>query len=137
MNNIMTVKPTVALIAHDGKKDELLAWASFNKNTLKNFHLIATGTTGTLIEKELHTPVTLMNSGPKGGDLQIGSRAVEGDVDILIFFWDPLSAQPHDVDVKALLRIAVLENIPTATNRATADHIISSPLNKYSKAAQN
>jgi len=133
----MTVKPTVALIAHDGKKDELLAWASFNKNTLKNFHLIATGTTGTLIEKELHTPVTLMNSGPKGGDLQIGSRAVEGDVDILIFFWDPLSAQPHDVDVKALLRIAVLENIPTATNRATADHIISSPLNKYSKAAQN
>ena len=133
--NINTKKPTLALIAHDKCKNDLVGWALYNKETLKNFNLIGTGTTGSLVSDALDINVSLMRSGPVGGDLQIGSRIVEGAIDMVVFFWDPLSSQPHDVDVKALLRIAVLEDIPIACNRATADHIISSPLNKYSEAA--
>ena len=117
---------TVALVAHDHCKDDLLAWASFNRDTLARFRLVATGTTGQLLSEALDLPVQRMRSGPLGGDLQIGSAIVEGRIDMLIFFWDPLTAQPHEPDVKALLRIAVLRDIPTANNRATADHLITS-----------
>lgn len=130
-------KPTIALIAHDNCKDDLVSWALYNQDTLKNFNLIGTGTTGSLVADALDVDVSLMRSGPVGGDLQIGSRIVEGDIDMVVFFWDPLSSQPHDVDVKALLRIAVLEDVPIACNRSTADHIISSPLNRFSRAAND
>jgi methylglyoxal synthase len=117
---------TVALVAHDHCKDDLLAWATFNRDTLAHFRLVATGTTGQLLSEALDLPVERMRSGPLGGDLQIGAAIVEGRIDMLIFFWDPLTAQPHEPDVKALLRIAVLRDIPTASNRATADHLITS-----------
>ena len=117
---------TVALVAHDHCKDDLLAWATFNRDTLARFRLVATGTTGQLLSEALDLPVQRMRSGPLGGDLQIGAAIVEGRIDMLIFFWDPLTAQPHEPDVKALLRIAVLRDIPTASNRATADHLITS-----------
>jgi methylglyoxal synthase len=117
---------TVALVAHDHCKDDLLAWATFNRDTLARFRLIATGTTGQLLSEALDLPVQRMRPGPLGGDLQIGAAIVEGRIDMLIFFWDPLTAQPHEPDVKALLRIAVLRDIPTASNRATADHLITS-----------
>jgi methylglyoxal synthase len=118
----------IALIAHDCRKNDLVEWVQFNKGTLSRHHLYATLSTGKLIMKETGLSVQTFKSGPLGGDQQIGAKIVEGDLDFLIFFWDPLSPQPHDPDVKALLRIAVLYNIPTASNRATADFIISSHL---------
>ncbi|MBU4480519.1 methylglyoxal synthase [Patescibacteria group bacterium] len=118
----------IALVAHDGRKKDLLEWASYNEETLRQHVLFATGTTGAIISRELGLDIKSFRSGPLGGDMQIGARIVEGDIDFLVFFWDPLQPQPHDPDVKALLRIAVLRNIPTACNRATADFMISSPL---------
>jgi methylglyoxal synthase len=122
------VRRTIALIAHDNKKGDLAEWARFNQAELAQHDLVATGTTGQLLTAELGLPVTSLRSGPLGGDQQIGARIAEGDVDILIFFWDPLEPHPHDPDVKALLRLAVAWNIPVACNRASADFVISSPL---------
>jgi len=121
-------RKTIALIAHDNKKQDLLEWAAYNRGTLAGFRLIATGTTGSLLENELKLPIHRLMSGPLGGDQQIGAQIAEGSIDVVVFFWDPLEPHPHDVDVKALLRIAVVYNIPIACNRATADHLISSPL---------
>ena len=119
---------TIALIAHDQKKAEMLEIVGQHLDTLKQFHLVATRTTGTLINDTYGLGVETMMSGPLGGDQQIGARIVEGKVDIIIFFSDPLTAQPHDPDVKALLRIAQVYDIPMANNRATADFLITSPL---------
>ena len=121
-------RKSIALIAHDNCKVQLIEWAEYNRHSLRDHHLIATGTTGTVLTHEVGLEVTRVNSGPLGGDLQIGAMVAEGTVDMLIFFWDPLEPQPHDPDVKALLRIATLRNIPAACNRATADFLISSPM---------
>ena len=118
----------IALVAHDHKKKDIVEWAKFNKILLKHHTIYATGTTGTLLEKELDMPVVKCQSGPLGGDQQIGAKIVDGTINFLIFFWDPLEPVPHDPDVKALLRLAVVWNIPIANNRATADFLISSPL---------
>lgn len=124
----ITEHKRIALVAHDGRKADLLAWVKFNKTTLSNHFLFGTGTTGKIIAENTGLPVKRLISGPLGGDQQIGALIAEGKLDLLIFFWDPLEQQPHDPDVKALLRIAVLYNIPTASNRSTADFLISSPL---------
>jgi len=117
----------IALIAHDARKQDLLEWVRFNRDTLSKHILYGTGGTGTLISQETQLQVNRFKSGPLGGDQQIGAKISEQEIDFLIFFWDPLEAQPHDPDVKALLRLAVLYNIPTASNRVTADFLITSP----------
>jgi methylglyoxal synthase len=121
-------KQNIGLVAHDNKKDDLVEWVAFNKGTLSLHDLYATGSTGQRIMDKTGLKVTLLRSGPYGGDMELGGLIANGKLDYLIFFWDPLQAHPHDVDVKALLRVAVLYNVPTACNRATADLIISSPL---------
>ncbi|MCB0154819.1 MAG: methylglyoxal synthase [Anaerolineae bacterium] len=118
----------IALIAHDNKKKDLLEWAKFNRDVLAQHIVLATGTTGKLVEQTLNIEVVKLQSGPLGGDQQIGAKIVEREIDMVIFFWDPLESQPHDPDVKALLRIAVVWNIPIACNRASADFIFSSQL---------
>ena len=118
----------IGLVAHDNKKQDLIEWARYNRALLAMHDLVATGTTGILLQRELELPVTCLQSGPLGGDLQIGAMIADGTIDFLVFFWDPLEPQPHDTDVKSLLRIGVVWNIPVACDRASADFMISSPL---------
>lgn len=136
----MKRKKTIALVAHDNRKQDLIEWVEWNYEILIDFNLVCTGTTGRLVEETFMNKlalkqnrtgmpgITKLMSGPLGGDQQLGAMITEGKIDIFIFLWDPMEPQPHDVDVKALLRIAALYNIPTAPNRSTADFIISSPL---------
>lgn len=134
----MEKQKRVALVAHDNRKKDIAEWVSWNWETLLQHKLICTGTTGRLVEatladripdgRAMSSPIVKLKSGPLGGDQQLGAMIVNGEVDLLIFFWDPMEPQPHDVDVKALLRISVLYNVPTACNRSTADFLISSPL---------
>ena len=121
-------KKKIALIAHDSKKQDLVEWARFNRDILAQHMVYATGTTGRMLEQVLEVEITKLQSGPLGGDQQIGAKIAEGEIDFVVFFWDPLETQPHDVDVKALLRIAVVWNIPMACNRASADFMFSSQL---------
>jgi methylglyoxal synthase len=124
----MEASKKIALVAHDNKKSELIEWAIYNKSALSMHRLYATGTTGTMIEEALNQSVTRFLSGPLGGDQQIGGRIAEGKIDVMIFFWDPMEAQPHDTDIKALLRLGVAWNIPIACDRSTADFLLTSPL---------
>lgn len=131
-------RKTIGLVAHDNRKKDLIEWVEWNYETLENHKLVCTGTTGKLVEQALlqklapgdgsHLDITKLKSGPLGGDQQLGAMICNSEIDILIFLWDPMEPQPHDVDVKALLRISVLYNLPVANNRATADFMISSPL---------
>jgi methylglyoxal synthase len=137
-NSIKWKKKLIALVAHDNRKEDMVQWVSYNWKELASHELVGTGTTGSMVEQVLiekcnendTVPPTVvkLKSGPLGGDQQLGALISEGKVDILIFFWDPMQPQPHDVDVKALLRISALYNVTTATNRSTADFVISSPL---------
>jgi methylglyoxal synthase len=122
------VRRRIALVAHDNKKADLIEWATFNRGTLSEHDLVATGTTGSMLREQVGLNVKRLQSGPLGGDMQLGALICEGQIDLLVFFWDPLEPQPHDPDVRALLRIAVVYNTPTASNRSTADYLISSPL---------
>ncbi len=135
----MKEKKRIALVAHDNRKQDLVEWAEWNFMELLNHELTCTGTTGKLIEKAIATcckhegincdlKIIKLKSGPLGGDQQLGALIAEGQIDIMIFLWDPMEAQPHDVDIKALLRIAAVYNIPVASNRSTADFLVSSPL---------
>lgn len=134
----MKAKKKIAIVAHDNRKKDIIEWVSYNWNELIQHSLICTGTTGRLVDETIREKckendsvppeITRLKSGPLGGDQQLGAMICEGNIDLLIFFWDPMQAQPHDVDVKALLRITVLYNIPTACNRSSADFLISSPL---------
>jgi len=126
----------IALIAHDNRKGDLLDWARFNRDVLAQHDLYATGTTGGILAAELDLDIVRFESGPLGGDQQIGARISEGLIDMIVFFWDPLQTQPHDVDVKALLRIAIVYNVPAACNRTTANFLISSPLFSESYEAE-
>jgi methylglyoxal synthase len=125
---ILSERKRIAIIAHDNKKKDLIDWAVYNMQALSRHELIATGTTGKLLEDALDRPLKKLLSGPLGGDQQIGALIAEGKIDSLIFFWDPMEAQPHDPDIKALLRVAVTWNIPFACDRATADFLLTSPL---------
>ncbi len=125
---LMTARKRIALIAHDNCKADLVDWARYNRGTLAAHELYATGTTGRILAAQLELDVTCFRSGPLGGDQQVGAGIAEGRIDFVIFFWDPLQPHSHDVDVKALLRIAVVYNVPIACNRATADFMLSSPL---------
>jgi methylglyoxal synthase len=118
----------VALIAHDARKHEMAEWSAFNRGTLAKCTIFATATTGKSVAEKLDLPITMLLSGPLGGDAQVGAMIAEKKIDVVFFFWDPLSPQPHDVDVKALLRLAVLYDVPIACNRRSADMLISSPL---------
>ncbi|HAV23354.1 MAG TPA: methylglyoxal synthase [Bacteroidetes bacterium] len=134
----MTASKRIALVAHDNRKKDLVEWVEWNAESLVRHKIVCTGTTGALVEKTLtkkldkstrqSLSLRKLKSGPLGGDQQLGSLIAEGEIDVLVFLWDPMEPQPHDVDVKALLRIAVLYNVPTACNRSTADFMISSPL---------
>jgi methylglyoxal synthase len=128
MTRKLNARKRIAIVAHDNKKKDLIDWAWYNRDVLSMHELIGTGTTGKLLEEKLKQPVQKLMSGPLGGDQQIGSLIAEGKVDVLIFFWDPMEAQPHDPDIKALLRLAVVWNLPFACDRATADFILTSPL---------
>ncbi len=124
----MAGRKNVALIAHDSRKEDLLEWVRYNRDVLRAHRLFATGTTGALVEGQAALPVTRFKSGPLGGDQQVGAKIADAELDVLVFFWDPLEPQPHEPDVRALLRIAVVYNIPVACNRATADFLVATPL---------
>src|SRR5664280_2617478 len=130
----LKARKLIGLVAHDNKKPDLIEWARYNRSLLEMHDLVATGTTGLMRGRELDLPVTCLQSGPLGGDLQVGAMIADGSIDFLVFFWDPLEPQPHDTDVKSLLRIAVVWNIPVACDRASADFMISSPLMRGSYA---